>query len=77
MPKIPSRYASIVLPFLLSIVMTCVVSFVSTIQGLAPEQSFLPVWLVSWGASWVIGFPTLLLVLPFVRKLTGVLTESE
>ncbi len=70
MPKLPSRYASVVTPFFLSIVMTCVVSLVSTLRGVGWVPGFFSLWLGSWGISWVIAFPTLLLVLPLVRKAT-------
>lgn len=77
MSKIPARYASIVMPFLLSILMTCIVSMISTFNGLAPDQDFIELWLASWCLSWVVAFPTLILVLPFVKKLTSILVETE
>jgi hypothetical protein len=41
--------------------------------GLAP--GVLQLWLGSWGVSWLIAFPTLMAVLPFVRRLTGKVVE--
>jgi hypothetical protein len=74
--KLPARAAAWVMPLILSILMTCIVSLVSTLrsQGLAP--GFFSIWMSSWGLSWVIGFPTLLLLLPVVRKATGALVNS-
>jgi len=73
--KIPNRYTSIVLPFLLSIIMTFVVSMVSTLRSLGLEEFSIYVWMPAWTISWLIAFPTLLLVLPVVRKITAILVQ--
>ncbi|MEA1228413.1 DUF2798 domain-containing protein [Acinetobacter sp. IRS14] len=73
--KLPNRYTSIVLPFLLSIIMTFVVSMVSTLRSLGLEEFSLYVWMSAWVISWLIAFPTLLLVLPVVRKITATLVQ--
>jgi len=73
--KIPNRYTSIVLPFLLSIIMTFVVSMVSTLRSLGLEEFSIYVWMSAWTISWLIAFPTLLLVLPVVRKITAILVQ--
>ncbi|WP_421992678.1 DUF2798 domain-containing protein [Roseococcus sp.] len=75
--RIPARYAGIVLPFLLSILMTCVISGVSTLLALGITREALFAWPLAWGSSWIIGFPTLLVVLPFVRRLTAALTKPS
>ncbi|WP_410499186.1 DUF2798 domain-containing protein [Chitinibacter sp. S2-10] len=74
--KLPARYAAVVLPFFLSILMTCIVSFVSTLKGVGWAAGIPRIWLISWGFSWLVAFPTLLLVLPLVRKLTSFVVES-
>jgi hypothetical protein len=76
LPKLPARYASLVMPFLLSILMTCVISAVSTLRSLGWSSGFVHVWLGTWGISWLFAFPTLLMALPVVRKLTGYLVCS-
>ncbi|ENX47027.1 DUF2798 domain-containing protein [Acinetobacter oleivorans] len=73
--KLPNRYTSIVLPFLLSIIMTFVVSMVSTLRSLGLEEFSIYVWMSAWVISWLIAFPTLLLVLPVVRKITAILVQ--
>jgi hypothetical protein len=65
-----ARYSAVVMPFFLSIIMTCVISLVSTLRGVGLVPGLLSFWLGSWGLSWVIAFPTLLVVLPLVRKVT-------
>lgn len=75
LPKLPARYASIVMPLLLSVIMTCIISLVSTLRGVRLADGFLWLWLGSWGLSWLIAFPVLLLVLPLVRKATAALVQ--
>ena len=75
--KLPVRYAAIVMPFFLSIIMTCVVSVISTLRGAGFGAGFFPLWLGSWALSWVVAFPTLLLVLPVVRRATAALVRSD
>ncbi|MNF73949.1 hypothetical protein D3C84_559690 [compost metagenome] len=67
-PKLPARYGAWVMPLLLSIFMTCIVSLISTFKGIGWSPQFVTKWLAAWGLSWVIAFPVLLLVLPLVRR---------
>ena len=41
--------------------------------GLSPGM--LQMWLGSWALSWVVAFPTLLLVLPLVRRATAAIVD--
>lgn len=75
-PKLPARYAAVVMPLLLSLFMTCIVSLISTFMGLGPVPDFVRVWLSAWGISWVLAFPTLLMVLPLVRRATAALVRQ-
>jgi hypothetical protein len=76
-PKLPARYASLVLPFFLTCVMTCVVSGISTLRVAGIGPGVLGTWLVSWGMSWAVAYPTMLLVLPVVKKMVAALVHSE
>jgi hypothetical protein len=70
------RYGSVVMPLLLSILMTCIVSLVSTFKGIGLSPHFISKWLGAWGISWLIAFPVLLLVLPVVRRATAALVRT-
>ncbi len=70
LPLLHTRYYAVVMPFFLSFIMTCVISLVSTLRGVGLVPGLLSLWLGSWALSWVIAFPTLLVVLPLVRKVT-------
>lgn len=75
LPKLPARYGALVMPLLLSIFMTCVVSFISTLRSIGLAPDLLRTWLGAWGLSWVVAFPVLLLVLPVVRRLTAAIVD--
>ncbi|WP_027528376.1 DUF2798 domain-containing protein [Bradyrhizobium sp. Ec3.3] len=67
--KLPARYAPVVMPLVLSILMTAVVSIISTLKSLGPTPLFLATWPAAWGLSFA--FPTLLVVLPLVRRIVA------
>ena len=74
--KLPARYAGLVMPLFLSIFMTCIVSLISTLHGVGLTAGLFYIWMGAWGLSWVIAFPTLLLVLPLVKAATGFVVEK-
>jgi hypothetical protein len=73
--RLPSRYATVLLPLILSIVMTFVITAIATIQSTGMVPGALSVWLKSWGASWLVAFPTILVVLPLARRIVARLVE--
>lgn len=73
--KLPARYATIISPLVLSLLMTFIVSFISTLKSLGFQPGLPAIWLTAWGLSWLVAFPTLLLVLPVVRRIVGWLCE--
>lgn len=75
LPKLPARSAAWVMPLLLSILMTFIVSMVSTLRSIGLSPDMPRIWLSAWGLSWVFAFPTLLMVLPLVRKATAAIVD--
>jgi hypothetical protein len=73
--KLPAHYAAILSPLVLSLLMTFIVSFISTLKSLGFHPSMPSIWMTAWGLSWLVAFPTLLLVLPMVRRIVGALCE--
>jgi hypothetical protein len=66
--KLPARAAPVVQGLLLTLLMTFVVSGVSTLWALGPTTEVLRRWPEAWGMSWVVAFPTMLVVMPLVRR---------
>lgn len=74
--RLPSRYAAFVMPLILSVLMTFVVSAISTLKSLGPTPAFLATWPAAWALSWLVAFPTLLVVLPMVRRIVALVVET-
>ena len=74
--KLPARYTAVVMPQVLSVLMTFVVSAISTFRSLGPTPAFLATWPSAWAISWLVAFPTLLAVLPLVRKIVALAVEQ-
>ena len=74
--KLPARYGAVVLPLLLSGLMTFIIAGISTVNALGFVGAVLHDWPRAWVISWAVAFPTLLLVLPVVRRLTAMLVEQ-
>jgi hypothetical protein len=73
--RLPSRYAALVMPVVLSILMSLVVSGVSTLKSLGIGPDFISTWPMAWFLSWLVAFPTLLLVLPLVRRIVSLVVD--
>ncbi len=73
--RIPARYHGIVMPFVLSLLMSCIVSGIATVSGFGLAENILPLWMRAWLLSWMVAFPTLLVVLPVVRRIVALIVE--
>lgn len=73
--KLPARYNGIAFPFMLSLLMTCIVSGISTVNGIGLVDGLFGKWMQAWGLSWIVAFPTMLFVFPVVRRLVGLVVE--
>ncbi len=71
--RLPPRYAAVVMPLVLSVIMTFVVSGIATLRSLGLSPAFPATWMSAWGLSWLVAFPTLLLVLPLVRRIVSLI----
>ena len=74
--KLPPRSMAIVVPFLLSVKMTFIVSGISTVKSLGLAPGFLSTWMSAWLLSWIVAFPVLLVMLPIVRRLANLVVEQ-
>ena len=69
--RLPARYMLPVTGLFLSGIMTIIISGISTLLALGPTAEVLERWPIAWVTSWAIAFPTVLVVLPIVRRLVG------
>ncbi|XOV79980.1 MAG: DUF2798 domain-containing protein [Aestuariibacter sp.] len=63
------------MPVLLSIFMSGLVSLVVTIKLHEAAQPLLINWLNAWMSSWIIAYPSLLIVLPVVKRIVTLITH--
>ena len=73
--RLPARFAPIVMPLLLSLLMTSLVSLISTARSVGVTTELLRLWPGSWALSWLVAFPVTLIVLPIVRRLTAAVVD--
>ncbi|MDT7525657.1 DUF2798 domain-containing protein [Pseudidiomarina sp. GXY010] len=73
--KLPAKYETKVMPLILSILMTFIVSSVSTIRAVEMPDNFMQLWSQAWLISWLVAFPILLILLPIVKRLTKLIVD--
>ena len=75
--KLPAHYAKFIIPLFLSCFMSGIVSLVNMFKNVGWVDNFFSMWLSAWGLSWLIAFPVIFIVLPFVKKLTAVFVNID
>jgi hypothetical protein len=68
---IPRRYETIVFGFLLTGMMSLLVSGISTVRAVGFDPGLARLLLGSWLSSWAVAFPAVLVVTPLVRKIVA------
>jgi hypothetical protein len=66
---VPHKHQHIAFGFLLSGLMTLVVSAIATLRNLGFDPDFVQRWFLAFITSWPVTFPTVLVVAPVVRRL--------
>lgn len=72
---IPARYAPIAFGFFLSLIMSGLISGVSTISAIGVGAVLSGIWVKAWLSSWVVAFPSVLIVAPIARRIVGRLVK--
>lgn len=66
--KLPPQALHVLVPLFLSGSMSCIVSLVSTLMSVGFSGFVFIEWLGAWMFSWLIAFPSVLILLPIMRK---------
>lgn len=74
---IPARYQQYVFGFILSGLMSFMVSGIATYRSLGMIDGFFLVWITNWLPSWTVAYPTLLVVSPITRRIVSKLVRAE
>lgn len=75
MRKLPAGAARFVLPLILTFLMTCVVSGLSTYLALSGRPGWIAAWGGAWMASWAIAFPVMVLIMPLAQRLLRMIVD--
>ena len=74
-PKLSAKYATVVIPFILSFLMSGLISLINIIHNIGFVDHFATVWVSAWFFSWCVAFPAVLILLPIVRRITARLVD--
>ena len=74
---ISAKYGQITFIFFVSICMSCVVSGVSVLNTVGYVDAFFGLWVTAWLKSWIVAFPSLLIIAPLVRRVIDKLIVKE
>lgn len=67
--RFPAKRKRIVFSFMLSCLMSFLVSGIATYQTLGVNPEFIQSWIRAWLSSWVVAFPIVTIVAPLVEEL--------
>lgn len=73
---ISARFAPVIFGFVLSALMSFIVSGIATFRTAGPVEGFPTLWIGAWLLSWLIAFPVVLVVAPVARKVVGRLVKA-
>ena len=74
---ISRKFEPLLFGFLLSGLMSLLVSGISTLRAAGMGPGFLLLWAGSWLTAWLFAFPAVLLVSPVARRLVRSLVDQE
>ena len=74
---INKKYEMLVFAFLMSLFMSCLMSCVITIINLGFADGFFGLWMTAFWKAFLVAFPTIMIVVPQVRKLVGMLIKKD
>ena len=73
---LPARFAPVLFGFILSGLMSAMVSGIATARALGLDTQFPALWFWAWLASWAVAFPAVLILAPVTRRIVGRLVRA-
>ncbi|MEO0636172.1 MAG: DUF2798 domain-containing protein [Pseudomonadota bacterium] len=68
---IAPRFTTVAFSFMLSLMMSFIVSGISTVRSVGLSNGLLALWMENWFASFLVAFPAVLVVAPLARKIVA------
>ena len=73
----PRKLEALLFGFILSGLMSLVVSGISTFRAAGFSPGYLSLWTAAWLTAWLFAFPIVLIAAPLVRRFVRQLVERE
>ncbi len=73
---ISPKFAPVVFGFVLSALMSLIVSGISTVRTAGIVDNLPSLWLGAWLMSWLVAFPVVLIVAPMARRVVQSLVKA-
>jgi hypothetical protein len=73
---IPARFAPVVFGFILSGLMSFIVSGIAIMRTAGLAEGAFGLWIGAWITSWLVAFPTVLVVAPITRRIVAKLIKD-
>ncbi len=73
---IPARFEHVAFGFVLSGLMSCIVSGISTLRAAGWIDGLFSLWMGAWATSWLVAFPVVLIVAPIARRIVQRMLRS-
>ncbi|MBW4962676.1 DUF2798 domain-containing protein [Sulfitobacter sp. CW3] len=73
---IPARFAPVVFGFILSGLMSFIVSGIAILRTAGFAEGLFGLWIGAWITSWLVAFPTVLVVAPLTRRIVAKLLKD-
>ncbi|WP_300301242.1 DUF2798 domain-containing protein [Ferrovibrio sp.] len=73
---ISPRFAPVVFGFVLSALMSFIVSGIATLRTAGLVDGFMALWTDAWLTSWLVAFPVVLVVAPVARRIVQGLVRA-
>lgn len=73
---IPARLAPVAFGFVLSGLMSLLVSGIATFRAIGATEGFLSAWTGAWLPSWLVAFPVVLVVAPVARRFVNAMVRT-
>lgn len=74
---ISAKYQRLVFAFFMSLMMSCLMSGVITFINLGLVNNFVSLWLDAYWKAFIVAFPIIFVVAPFVHKLTSIVIKKN
>jgi ABC-type glycerol-3-phosphate transport system permease component len=72
---VSKKMGNVLTMFFVVMIMTFIVVFVSTLINYGFSSDFIARWMKGWGLSFAVAFPTVLIIMPGIRKFVAKITD--